>query len=245
LNPDPKRAAAEAAVGFVEDGMVLGLGTGSTAEHFLDLLGERIRAGLKITGVPTSRQTERRAQAAGIPLANFDDTPALDLAVDGADEIDPALRLIKGGGGALLREKIVAAASARMIVIADESKLVPMLGRFPLAIEIVPFGAKATLGRVSEAFKELGLEPIEHGLPHQRQGLRPGPNGRGLFVTDNGNLILDWPCGRIRDPEILSGVISEIPGVVEHGLFIGLASFALIGGADGVKRVDPQARVLL
>src|SRR5262249_34281143 len=141
----------------------LGLGTGSTAEHFIDLLGERVREGLRVTGVATSRQTERRAQAAGIPLASFDDNPNLDLTVDGADEIDPALRLIKGGGGALLREKIVAAASDRMIVIADETKLVPVLGRFPLAIEIVPFGALATVARIADAMREVGLEPVEHG----------------------------------------------------------------------------------
>jgi ribose 5-phosphate isomerase A len=245
LSDNLKRAAAEAAIELVADGMVLGLGTGSTAEHFLVLLGERIRQGLNVRGVATSRQTERSAAALGIPLTSLDEAPRLDLTVDGADEIDSALRLIKGGGGALLREKIVAAASRIMVVIADESKLVSVLGRFPLPIEIVPFGAKATVAHVAHAFRELGLAPMEHGMAHGRGGLRAGAGGQGHFVTDNGNLILDWPCGRIRDPEILTGVLKAIPGVVEHGLFIGLAHLALIGTAQGVKRLEPANPVVL
>lgn len=242
---DPKRAAAEAAIEYVQDGMLLGLGTGSTAQHFIELLGERVRRGLKVKGVPTSRQTERAAQAAGIPLTSLDEHPHLDLAVDGADEVDPALFLIKGGGGALLREKIVAAASTRMIVIADESKVVPVLGRFPLPIEIVPFGAKATIAHISRAFHELGLEPMGGAMAHDRRGLRPGPGDRGLFVTDNGNLILDWPCGRIRDPGVLNNILHTIPGVVDHGLFIGLAQLALIGTREGVTRLEPRKLVEL
>jgi ribose 5-phosphate isomerase A len=245
LSDHQKRAAAEAAIEFVSDGMVLGLGTGSTAEHFLALLAERVRQGLKVKGVATSQQTERSARAFGIPLTSLDEAPSVDLTIDGADEIDSALRLIKGGGGALLREKIVAAASRRTVVIADESKLVSVLGRFPLPIEIVPFGAKATVAHVDHAFRELGLAPMEHGMAHGRGGLRAGRGGQGHFVTDNGNLILDWPCGRIRDPEILAGVLKAIPGVVEHGLFIGLAHLALIGTRDGIKRLEPVKPVVL
>jgi len=245
MSGDPKRAAAEAAIKYVKDGMLLGLGTGSTAQHFLELLGERVRHGLKVEGVPTSRQTERAAQAAGIPLTSLDEHPELDLAIDGADEIDPALFLIKGGGGALLREKIVAAAAKRMIVIADESKLVPVLGRFPLPIEIVPFGAKATIAHITRAFHDLGMAPMSGEMPHGRSGLRPGPEGRGLFVTDNGNLILDWPCGRIRDPGILNNILHTIPGVVNHGLFIGLAELALIGTKEGVTKLEPRKLVEL
>jgi ribose 5-phosphate isomerase A len=245
LSDNLKRAAAEAAIELVADGMVLGLGTGSTAEHFLRLLAERIRHGLKVKGVATSRQTERSAAALGIPLTSLDEVSRLDLTIDGADEIDSALRLIKGGGGALLREKIVAAASRKMVVIADESKLVSVLGRFPLPIEIVPFGAKATAAHVDHAFRELALKPMASGVAHGRGGLRAGLGGQGQFVTDNGNLILDWACGRIEDPEILTGVLKAIPGVVEHGLFIGLAHLALIGTREGVKRLEPVHPVVL
>src|SRR5690348_3113151 len=158
-----KRQAAAVAIEWVRPGMRLGLGTGSTARHFVELLGERVRAGLKVVGVPTSEATRADAERHGVPLTTLDQTPELDLTVDGADEIDPDLNLIKGGGGALLREKIVAAASARMVVIADESKWVPTLGRFPLPVEIVPFGLEATRRAVEAAAQAAGCPGAEIG----------------------------------------------------------------------------------
>jgi len=224
-----KRAAAARAVEFVRPGMRIGLGTGSTARHFVDLLGERVRAGLDVVAVPTSRETESQAAHCGIPLTSLDDVPELDLTVDGADEIAPDLSLIKGGGGALLREKIVAAASARMIVIADRSKLVDALGRYPLPIEVAPFGVTATrleLERTVAARQGPG-----------RLSLRQGKDGHA-FVTDGGHWIIDAALGRIDDPRAMAQAISAIPGVMEHGLFIGLAHLAILAGPDGVKIVE-------
>lgn len=224
-----KRAAAARAVEFVRSGMRLGLGTGSTARHFVELLGERVRAGLDIVGVPTSRATEADAQRYGIPLTTLEETPELDLTVDGADEIAPDLSLIKGGGGALLREKIVAAASARMIVIADQSKLVPALGRFPLPVEVAPFGLAATRRKMESTIKGAGL--------HGPLTLRQDRNGHA-FVTDGGHWIVDLALGRIDDPTALAHALGVIPGVVEHGLFIGLAQMAIVAGVDGVKSIE-------
>ena len=226
---DQKRAAAARAVEFVRPGMRLGLGTGSTAKHFVDLLGERVRAGLGVVAVPTSEATHAQAKQCGIRLTTLDETPELDLTVDGADEIGPALALIKGGGGALLREKIVAAASARMIVIADESKCVEMLGRFPLPVEVTPFGFKATLRAVEKAIKSV-----------QKSGpltLRLGKDGLA-FVTDGGHWIIDAALGRIDDPEALAHALSGVPGVMEHGLFVDMAQMAIVGGPDGVRTVE-------
>lgn len=224
-----KHAAAAKAVEFVRPGMRLGLGTGSTARHFVALLGERVRGGLDVVGVPTSEATRADAERHGVPLTTLDETPALDLTVDGADEIAPDLSLIKGGGGALLREKIVASASARMIVIADDSKYVPVLGRFPLPIEVVRFGAVATRRAVEAAAKAAGWPAS--ALPRQtREG--------HAFVTDEGHLILDAAFGRIPEPASLASRLAAIPGVVEHGLFIGLAHIAIIAGADGVTIVE-------
>jgi ribose 5-phosphate isomerase A len=223
---DQKRAAASRAVEFVTTGMRLGLGTGSTARHFVELIGERVRAGLKIVAVPTSEATRADAEAAGIPLTTLDETPALDLTVDGADEIAPDLALIKGGGGALLREKIVAAASARMVVIADESKLVEALGRFPLPIEVTPFGFGATLRAIESACAAPG-----------KATLRPAKNGHP-FVTDGGHWIVDVAVGRIDEPKALAQRLAEIPGVMGHGLFIGLAQAAVIAGPNGVRVVE-------
>lgn len=224
-----KHAAAAKAVEFVRPGMRLGLGTGSTARHFVALLGERVRGGLDVVGVPTSEATRADAERHGVPLTTLDETPALDLTVDGADEIAPDLSLIKGGGGALLREKIVASASARMIVIADDSKYVPVLGRFPLPIEVVRFGAVATRRAVEAAAKAAGCPAS--ALPRQtREG--------HAFVTDEGHLILDAAFGRIPEPASLASRLAAIPGVVEHGLFIGLAHIAIIAGADGVTIVE-------
>jgi len=220
-----KREAAAGALEYVRPGMRLGLGTGSTAKHFVALLGARARAGLDVIGVPTSEATRAQAEQEGIRLTTLDETPELDLTVDGADEIAPDLALIKGGGGALLREKIVAAASARMIVIADDSKFVPVLGAFPLPIEVVPFGLAATRRAVEKA---LGSDALT---------LRRGKDGLA-FVTDGGHFILDAALGRIPDPASLAGALAAIPGVVEHGLFIGLADLAVIAGPNGRRIVE-------
>src|SRR6202012_2774603 len=207
-----KRQAAAQALAFVSSGMKLGLGTGSTAKHFVELLGERVRAGLDVIGVPTSEVTRADAERCGIRLTTLDDIDRLDLTVDGADEIAPSLDLVKGGGGALLREKIVAAASDRMIVIADESKWVDALGRFPLPIEVVPFGLAATRRAIGEAFAASGVSG--------QMVIRNGKDGH-VFVTDGGHWILDAHLGRITDVPLLGGRLAVIPGVVEHGLFIG------------------------
>jgi len=221
-----KRAAAARAVEFVRPGMRLGIGTGSTARHFIELLGERVRQGLNIVGVPTSQATKSDAERCGIPLTTLDDTPELDLTVDGADEIAPDLSLIKGGGGALLCEKIVAAASARMIVIADNSKLVDVLGRFPLPIEVTPFGFGAT---------QKAIEKAVAGMQRPgRLSLRRGRDGHA-FVTDGGHWIIDAALDRIDDPRAMAHALAGIPGVMEHGLFIGLAQTAIVAGPDGVN----------
>ncbi len=224
-----KRAAAARAVEFVRPGMRLGLGTGSTARHFVDLLGERVRAGLDVVGVPTSRETETQAERCGIPLTTLDKTPALDLTVDGADEIGPDLSLIKGGGGALLREKIVAGASARMIVIADQSKFVEALGRFPLPIEVARFGLGATMLALEKA-----IAAVQSGGP---LSLRHGPDGHA-FVTDGGHWIVDAALGRIDDPGALAHALADVPGVMEHGLFIGYAQMVIVAGLDGTRLVE-------
>jgi ribose 5-phosphate isomerase A len=220
-----KRAAAERAAALVRDGMRVGLGTGSTAAHFVALLGERVRGGLKVVGVPTSEATRVQAEREGIPLTTLDDEPGLDLTVDGADELDGDLRLIKGGGGALLREKIVAAASRRMIVIADGSKRVDTLGRFPLPIEVVPFGLGATLRAVEAAAAALGAR----GAFELRRS-RPGEP----LVTDGGHHIVDAHLGRIDRPEALATALNAIPGVVEHGLFLSLATGAVLATEKGL-----------
>jgi ribose 5-phosphate isomerase A len=227
VTPDEqKRAAAFAALDHVRDGMRLGLGTGSTAKHFVDAVGAKVKGGWKLSCVPTSERTREQAQALGITLTTLDETPQLDLAVDGADEIDGDLNLIKGGGGALLREKIVATAARRMIVIADISKKVERLGKFPLPIEVVPFGVKATALKIDKACAWAGAKGgklvvrVRDGKP---------------FVTDNGNLVLDCALGAIPDAPKLAAALSSIPGVVDHGLFIGIASLALIAGESGVE----------
>ncbi|MGB8609362.1 ribose-5-phosphate isomerase RpiA [Bradyrhizobium sp.] len=224
-----KRQAAARALEHVRDGMKLGLGTGSTARHFVELLGERVRAGLNVIGVPTSEATRVDALRCGIPLATLDDIDRLDLTVDGADEIDPALNVIKGGGGALLREKIVATASDRMIVIADDTKWVEVLGRFPLPIEVIPFGLAATQRAISKAFAEGGVSG--------QMVVRKGRDGH-VFVTDGGHWIVDAHLGRIADAPRLAGLLTSIPGVVEHGLFIGLASTAMLAGSQGIRVVE-------
>jgi ribose 5-phosphate isomerase A len=224
-----KRTAAARAVEFVRPGMRLGLGTGSTAKHFVDLLAERVRGGLDVVAVPTSEATRAQAERLGITLTTLDETPELDLTIDGADEIASDLTLIKGGGGALLREKIVASASAKMLVIADQSKWVAMLGRFPLPVEIAPFGATATRRAVEAA-------AAAAGCPGSAP-IRKAPNGHA-FVTDGGHWLLDAQLQRIPDPQTLAARLSAVPGVMEHGLFIGLAWTAIVADPDGVRLIE-------
>ena len=221
-----KRQVAQRAMEFIEDGMKLGLGTGSTASAFIALLGAQVRHGLNVVCVPTSEASRAQAESLGIPLTTLDDEPRLDLTVDGADEIDAELRLIKGGGGALLREKIVASASSRMLVIADESKLVTTLGKFALPIEVVRFGLASTVMHIKTQAEDVGCTgPVS---------LRLSSDGTP-FITDTGNVIVDCSFGRIEEPELLADSLEVIPGIVEHGLFLGLADDALIAEADGVR----------
>jgi ribose 5-phosphate isomerase A len=224
-----KRQAAAVAVEWVKPGMKLGLGTGSTAKHFVELLAERVHKGLNVVGVPTSEVTRALAEKVGVPLTTLDETPVLDITVDGADEIGPDLSLIKGGGGALLREKIVAAASGRMVVIADESKWVPVLGAFPLPIEVMPFGLAATKRAVEAACAAAGC-PGPSAVRQAKDG--------HAFVTDGGHWILDARLSRIPDPVTLSAKLSQIPGVVEHGLFIGMAQAGILAGPAGARVVE-------
>jgi ribose 5-phosphate isomerase A len=229
VSDDLKRQAAAAALGEVRPGMRLGLGSGTTAWQMVELLAAKVKAGLDIVGVPTSEATAAQARGLGIPLSDLDATPELDLTIDGADEIGPGLALIKGGGAALLREKIVAAASRRMVVIADRSKQVDVLGKFPLPIEVNRFGLGAT---------RLAIQRIM--ARHHASGglqLRAQPSGEAL-VTDGGHLILDAFFGRISDPEALSDDLAGVPGVVEHGLFLKLCRRAYIAGPDGVTTID-------
>jgi ribose 5-phosphate isomerase A len=223
-----KIEAARAALSHVEEGMRLGIGSGSTAEEFVKLLAERVEAGLTVIGVPTSERTAALCMQLDVPLSSLDETPELDLTIDGADEIDAELSLIKGGGGALLREKIVAAASRRMIVIADRSKRVATLGAFPLPIEVNRFGLKATELAIGRAAAGLGLSgPL---VLRTRDG--------APFVTDGGHLIIDASFGRIPDSRALSSALHAIPGVVEHGLFLGMASAAILAGPDGIEKLS-------
>ncbi len=218
-----KRLAAERSLDYVEDGMVLGLGTGSTAAHLVRLLGERVGDGLRVQGVPTSRATEALAAECGVPLVGFDRVTRLDLTIDGADEIDPNLDLIKGGGGALLREKIVAAASDRYVIIADETKLVPRLGAFPLPVEVTPFALAVVVARLE----------AEGARPTLRRTAGGDP-----VVTDEGHHLLDCAYGAIDDASALARVLTDIVGVVEHGLFVGMADVAVIGRAGGVEIIE-------
>jgi ribose 5-phosphate isomerase A len=220
-----KQRAAEGALDFVTPGMRLGLGTGSTAARFIDLLGARVHDGLDVICVPTSEATHAQADKLGIPLATLEQCSELDLTVDGADELDDQLRLIKGGGGALLREKIVASSSERMVVIADASKRVASLGAFPLPVEVVRFGWQATFNKVERV-------AAAHGCAG---GIVLRGSEADPYLTDGGNLILDCSFGAIGDPDALALALSVIPGVVEHGLFIGLAQSAVVAGADGVE----------
>jgi ribose 5-phosphate isomerase A len=224
-----KRAAAARALDFVTDGMKLGLGSGSTAEEFIKLLGARVRGGLSLLCVPTSERIAQMARALGIALANLDDLAPLDLVVDGADEVDPDLNLIKGGGGALLREKIVATSSKRMIVIADGSKLVSRLGRFPLPVEVLEFGHATTAARIADAVAALGYRnpPI---VMRKADG--------AIYKTDSGNVIYDCAFGAIADARKLAAALSCVTGVVEHGLYVGIAKLLVVARPEAVEVIE-------
>jgi ribose 5-phosphate isomerase A len=209
-----KEEAARRSLTFVKDGHVVGLGTGSTVSYAIRFLGERVREGLKIHGIPTSVQSRDLAARLGIPLTSFEESTRIDVTIDGADEINPVLQLIKGGGGALLREKIVASASRQVVIIADSGKQVPVLGKFPLPVEVVPFAEALLIRRIGALGASVELRKGQTGQP---------------FITDEGHYILDCSFGQIADPSGLAGELDRMPGVVEHGLFLGLADVALIG----------------
>jgi ribose 5-phosphate isomerase A len=211
-NDQEKEAAARASLRFVKDGQVVGLGTGSTAAHFIKLLGEQVKNGLRIRGIPTSDRSRELALSLGIPLTTLDECQEIAVTVDGADEVDPQLRLIKGGGGALLREKIVASATRQLVIVADASKQVPMLGKFPLPVEVIKFAQALVAKRITALGAEVQLR-TSSGKP---------------YLTDENNHILDCRFGQIQDADGLARQLSEMPGVVEHGLFIGMASVVLL-----------------
>jgi ribose 5-phosphate isomerase A len=221
---EAKLKAAQRALDFVQDGMSLGLGSGTTSAIFIRQLGERVKQGLRIRGIATSAASQQLAESLSIPITTFEECSELDLAIDGADEVGSGLVLIKGGGGALLREKIVESAARRFIVIADSTKLVPVLGRFPLPVEVI----QMALPIVSRKIADLGLNPK----------LRHHPGG-SLYITDENNFILDCACGAITDPAKTAAELRSIVGIVEHGLFVNMASLALIAGEDGVREVYP------
>lgn len=227
MSVELKKEAAAAALELVTDGMRLGIGTGSTADEFVKLLAEKVKGGLDIIGVPTSIKTQELCDSLGVPLATLEEVPELDLVIDGADEVDGDFQLIKGGGGALLREKIVAHASRAMAVIADDSKLVDTLGAFPLPIEVNKFGLTATHHGIREAANSLGLEG--------EIVLRGGE--ASPYVTDGGHFILDASFGHISDAPALSEKLLLIPGVVEHGLFLGYAKVVFLAGSGGVRKL--------
>jgi len=218
VSSNNKQRAAAAAAELITDGMILGLGTGTTASYLVQILGERVRQGLRIQGVPTSEATRQLAIAEGVPLTTLEEQPVLDLCLDGADEVDPDLNLIKGGGGALLREKIVASAARQRIIMVDVSKCVDCLGAFSLAVEVIPFGWEVTRRQL----EQFG------GVPtlRQREG-RP-------FVTDQGHYIIDCALSRIEDVPKLNHQLNQLPGVVENGLFVDMTDRLIIGSPDGI-----------
>jgi ribose 5-phosphate isomerase A len=222
IRDQEKQAAAREAVRLVEPGSIVGLGSGSTATYAIRFVAERVRQGLEITAIPTSLKTKQLAEQLGIPLTTLEEHPQIDIDIDGADEIDPHLNLIKGGGGALLREKIIASASKRFVVVAESAKQVPCLGKFPLPVEVIPFAQPIVKTRIEALGAKVSLRQYAYGNP---------------YVTDEGHHILDCSFGRIEDPPALARRLREIPGVVEHGLFIGMAELALVGKDGGVTLV--------
>ena len=224
-NEREKEAAGRAAAKLVRDGDIVGLGTGSTAYFAVVALGERVKSGLKMVGIPTSIATADLARQLGIPLTTLDEHPEIDITIDGADEIDPKLNLIKGGGGALLREKVVASVTKKMVVVSDSTKIVPALGKFPLPVEIIPFARTVIEKRIASLGATTKLRTKLDGQP---------------FVTDNGNQILDCSFGRIADPPALARELNGTPGVVEHGLFIGLAKVAIVGKGSALVEIHPE-----
>ncbi|KAF0184278.1 MAG: ribose 5-phosphate isomerase A [Hyphomonadaceae bacterium] len=229
-----KIKAAAAALDYVQDGMVLGLGTGSTAAHFVRLLGDKVKKGCKIQGVPTSIATQELALSLQIPLLDIEKVTHIDVTIDGADEVDPQLRLIKGGGAALLREKLIAHASAHMVVIADEGKMVDILGKFPLPVEIIQFGVAITANKIFECLRATNCEGTDIQLRYKSDGTTP-------LVTDNGNFILDCHCIMIPDPIGLCAQLNAIPGVVENGIFPIFANTnrtLVLGTSEGAKVVE-------
>jgi ribose 5-phosphate isomerase A len=216
-----KAAAARKSIEYVKDGMVVGLGSGSTATFAIKFLGEQVRDGLKIRGIPTSRASEQLARSLNIPLTTFDEVGYTDVTIDGADEVAPGLALIKGGGGALLHEKIVAAASRKLVIVADQHKIVKLLGKFPLPVEVIPFAAAP----IKKQLEAIGANPV----------LRNALQGGGPYITDEGNYIFDCHYEEIKDPAAVALAIKMMTGVVEHGLFLGLASVAIVAGPDGAQ----------
>lgn len=221
-NDSAKILAAHKSLEFIKDGMVVGLGSGSTATHFIQLLGDRVKQGLKIRGIASSKTSEDLAASLTIPIVDFSICPQIDVTIDGADEVAPGLALIKGGGGALLREKIVASASKQFIIVADASKVVPQLGAFPLPVEVIPMAAPL----VARKLQDLGINPTVRRT-----------NTGSDYITDEGNLIIDCKCGTIEDPHKLAASIRQIIGVVEHGLFLNMANLALIASDTEVKEL--------
>jgi ribose 5-phosphate isomerase A len=215
-----KELAAQKALEFIQDGMIVGLGSGSTATHFIRLLGARVQQGLRVRGIPSSKNSETLAKSLRIPIIDFQQTSTIDVTIDGADEIAPGLALIKGGGGALLREKIVASASKKFVVVADSSKIVPHLGKFPLPVEVIPMAAPLVAAKLS-------AQNIRPRVRQQSSG--------GDYITDEGNLILDCDCGQILDPPALAAQIRAIVGVVEHGLFLNMADLAIVSSATEIS----------
>ena len=217
-NEQEKEAAAQASLKFIKDGQVVGIGTGSTAAYFIKSLGEQVNNGLRIRCIPTSEHSRQLAASLGIPLTTLDECPEIDVTVDGADEVDPQLRLIKGGGGALLREKIVASASRQVVIVADSSKRVPVLGKFGLPVEVIKFAQAVVKNKIEALGARVSLRQ-QHGRP---------------YLTDENNYIFDCHFGEIADPNRLARQLSDIPGMVEHGLFIALASVVLIAAGREV-----------
>jgi len=218
-----KELAAQKALEFISDGMIVGLGSGTTSTHFIKLLGARVKQGLKIRGIASSNNSEQLAKSLSIPIIDFHQTSSIDVTVDGADEIASGLALIKGGGGALLREKIVASASKKFIVVADSSKIVAHLGKFPLPIEVIPMAAPLVAAKLSA----LGIHPA---VRHHPEGTE--------YITDEGNLILDCACGQILDPQALAASVRAIVGVVEHGLFLNMADLAIVSSEREIRLLN-------